>query len=100
MDINKILAMIPGNNYKTIVGVLGLIVCYCLQAKGVIVSDYIFKAFQGLVAIGLIHKLEKVKEDISQLKGDMTDSIDSLTESIKPEEKKCEQSPVQSSQPQ
>ena len=81
--MNTILSMLPFNNYKTLIGSVGLVVCYVLTYYGIHVPDIAYKASEALAGLGIVHKLEKVRDDVKQLNADLTDGINSVNDTLK-----------------
>lgn len=56
------------NGAKTILGIVGVTVCSLLPTFGIEVPSLVLQGFALLLGAGFVHKLEKIKEKIEEIK--------------------------------
>ena len=70
--------------YKTVIGMIGLVVCWLAPAFNVQVPDQASKLFEALIGVGLLHKYERGKEDVVNLKVLLESAMKDLEDLKKP----------------
>ena len=64
--------------YKIVIGMIGLVICWLAPAFNVVIPEQVAKFFEALIGIGLLHKYERGKEDVANLRAMLESAMKDL----------------------
>ena len=64
------------NGYKTIIGLVLLVLCLILFAFGILVPEWVWGIIGTMLGTGIMHKFQKLQSSITEIKSTFKDQID------------------------